>query len=69
MIAAMQFFNMIKEDFPLAVIINCYFHMCKNVKSKHANFLKDKRLKNAILSDIKNCNKCRALKTSKRVTS
>ena len=64
-----KIFNMIKEDFPLAVIINCYFRMCKNVKSNHTKCLKDETLKNAMMADIKKCKKSRALKTSKRVTN
>ena len=48
---------MVEEDFPSAIIINCYFHMCKNVINKHTSYLNNKSLKNAILSDIKKLQK------------
>ena len=40
-----EILNMIREDFPLAVIIHLYFHMHKSVKSDYIKYLKDKTLK------------------------
>ena len=47
-------FNILEEDFSDAVIINCYFHMCENVKNNHTKHLKNKELKHATLEDINN---------------
>ena len=55
-------FNVIKEDFPLAFIINCYFHMHKNVKSNYTKHLKDKTLKNTMMADIKKLQRIACIK-------
>ena len=59
-------FNMVEEDFSCAIIIYCYFYMYKSVKSNYAKCLKNKALKNGMLSYIKNSKESRAQKTSRK---
>ena len=59
--------NMIKEDFPLAVIINWFFHVRKSVKSEHTKCLKDKTLKNTMIADTKKLQKILCIEDVEKV--
>ena len=59
-------FNIMKEDYYLAIIVNCYFHIHKNVKINHVKCLKSNMLKSTTLADFKSHNESRAQKKWKR---